>query len=1789
MRNLWKKGLSAVLTLSMVLSLMPTMAFAAECSHEHDESCGYVAAQEEIPCGHECGEDCVEGCIHETHDDACGYKEAVAEQPCTYVHGVECGCEEEISEEPEEETAAHADCDGCLVCEVADMINDLPDAEDITEENAAAVIDQIHAIDRVKFDLTDDEYLELMELIELETPDFGMAVPARYQAAVAAILALEDGAEFYISKEFLSVDGSDVDVTDAEVTFMIEGEGYSETITMTTMDYVLNSLSADPDFYSEEASGWTYKYILPAGTYTITEVSDRGATVEGKDFVTDSVSIEVNGEDFEGDTAEFTIKGGESIEVLVGNSVNPDSGNSTSCELGHTCHLTTDSSGEVIDGTCAEFTANTTELTVPENENTIYYCMTGDVTLNANVSVPWSKKEYSGGVWIYLCTGGHKLDLNGYDFIVDDTIYNGAYAVSFEIVDHCSNRTDANDITNDIPIYVEWKDLNDAQEKRPKKDEFSVVVTDSDDITETVSFENATAEEDIWTVTWKDAVAYQATEEEDNKWKFVPVSYSVSGVNAGYGEYNGPLAYVDDEGNELKPWNHVYMELDMPTTEINLLWDFELPTGVSADNVVVTLYADGEEADSRTGKLVFDSQTNSYKVVYGEQDKYLENFYDEEETSLVERYDFYQTEDKETPVYTLGITGLPDGYEAEVTERTITKDDNGNYSHTFTITLQTKKIKYAITVDSTENGTVTADRKEATEGDIVTITATPDEYYKLLDKPTVIGVDAEDITDNGDGTYTFTMPAQDVTVAAEFSRIEAGFLVMIKQETLKGTGVQSESYDLYGDETCNKVMLTDEEGNEIEAELWSGAGADAGKTYTLELSDELIEKGYELQEKEKNTFFLGYENNIGKIEQVDNNFGYVSPAWFLYVNTIIPRNELSYTVEWDRRIPEADKKGITLSMAATGEGVKFNSDGETNMGTITVAEEGTTTIQAVKYDSYGTEITGYSHTATTVDGWKIEVTQDTAAANKYIIFVTPVEHKIEVTENVNGSITVDGSRTTAAKGETITFNAAAKEGYRLIDVSVTNAEVTYDEKTGKYSFVMPDKAVTISAEIKKVHSITIPTEMPEGVNTVAVDKKEAVEGETVTITDLGFAAGYELDALTYTQTSGEPVTITEKDGSYSFTMPDGDVTVTATAKKTALIVSADSEIANGTVTFGENKEETLTAYVGDTITATVTPNENYGAVSVTTTPDTEKTIVIPESGEEFTFTFTMPAESVEVSATFAALIGIDTDGDNDVDKYVPGVDDDGDGIYEDADGNEIYLPVDNDTEDDADHYVPDGVLKDEDAEGKKDGLWTPGGDNDGPFYVPVYEDDDADPDGFILVTEEADNDGVYEDADGNEYIPDQDGDGKPEPDTDGDGIFEGTDDEKDNDYIPSGDKDGDGENDDYYVDGNGVGVFTEQDETTGGEKDNDDITYIPDQDGDDKPEPDANGDGIFEGSDEDKDNNYIPVVDGSDPAKAPSDEDKKKDDAVVDDNKDGIYDEMNGAGDEDGTNDTYYVPVDSDNDGKIDGVKEVTKDGDVYVDEDGTEYIPDQNGDGLPEVDDDGDGIFEDADGNRYNEDGSEYRPSSPSSNRGSTKYNIVVEETENGKIKSSDRTAKKGETITLTVTPDGEFDLRSLKVVDRNGNQIDLKDNGDGTFSFKMPRSSVTVTGSFGEEDLTTIILTIDSRIIWIDEEMIVYDVAPMIRNERTVLPIRVIAEALGASVAWNEPAQKVTIIKGDTVIEPFINQPYALVNGTPVQLDAPAFIENSRTYLPIRFISENLGASVVWDGLARTVTITD
>ena len=102
--------------------------------------------------------------------------------------------------------------------------------------------------------------------------------------------------------------------------------------------------------------------------------------------------------------------------------------------------------------------------------------------------------------------------------------------------------------------------------------------------------------------------------------------------------------------------------------------------------------------------------------------------------------------------------------------------------------------------------------------------------------------------------------------------------------------------------------------------------------------------------------------------------------------------------------------------------------------------------------------------------------------------------------------------------------------------------------------------------------------------------------------------------------------------------------------------------------------------------------------------------------------------------------------------------------------------------------------------------------------------------------------------------------------------------------------------------------------------------------------------------------------------------------------------------------------------------------------------------------------------------------------------------------------------------------------------------------------------------------------------------DARPFIdtQSNRTMIPVRFVAENLGCKVDWNGDLRVVYIQKNDTLIELKIGVLEAIVGGKVISLDTKAVIKENRTFVPLRFVSEALGAFVEWNGDTRTVYIT-
>lgn len=113
--------------------------------------------------------------------------------------------------------------------------------------------------------------------------------------------------------------------------------------------------------------------------------------------------------------------------------------------------------------------------------------------------------------------------------------------------------------------------------------------------------------------------------------------------------------------------------------------------------------------------------------------------------------------------------------------------------------------------------------------------------------------------------------------------------------------------------------------------------------------------------------------------------------------------------------------------------------------------------------------------------------------------------------------------------------------------------------------------------------------------------------------------------------------------------------------------------------------------------------------------------------------------------------------------------------------------------------------------------------------------------------------------------------------------------------------------------------------------------------------------------------------------------------------------------------------------------------------------------------------------------------------------------------------------------------------------------------------------------------------KIVVKGEEITGLDVPPLIIGERTMVPARAVFEKLGCEIAWNEDTQEVYVMHGSDLITLKIDSKTGSKNGTDFTMDTPAKIVNDRTLIPIRAVSEAIDYNVGWDDKTRTVTIDE
>lgn len=111
----------------------------------------------------------------------------------------------------------------------------------------------------------------------------------------------------------------------------------------------------------------------------------------------------------------------------------------------------------------------------------------------------------------------------------------------------------------------------------------------------------------------------------------------------------------------------------------------------------------------------------------------------------------------------------------------------------------------------------------------------------------------------------------------------------------------------------------------------------------------------------------------------------------------------------------------------------------------------------------------------------------------------------------------------------------------------------------------------------------------------------------------------------------------------------------------------------------------------------------------------------------------------------------------------------------------------------------------------------------------------------------------------------------------------------------------------------------------------------------------------------------------------------------------------------------------------------------------------------------------------------------------------------------------------------------------------------------------------------------------VYIDGEQVEFDTPPVLLNDRTMVPMRAIFEKLGATVKWNDEFMRAEgLFENGRHIMLYIDKNTAYVDGELKILDAKPYLQNDRTMIPLRFVAEGSGAAVKWEDETQSVYIT-
>ncbi len=494
-------------------------------------------------------------------------------------------------------------------------------------------------------------------------------------------------------------------------------------------------------------------------------------------------------------------------------------------------------------------------------------------------------------------------------------------------------------------------------------------------------------------------------------------------------------------------------------------------------------------------------------------------------------------------------------------------------------------IKYAITRTTPEHGTLAADKTEAVAGETITLTVSTNDAYYVLKTLSVMQGTTPVTTTAVEGTtnqYTFTMPAGEVTVTAVFEKVASAFTpakfmvsadgkqVTFSQGNLQCTGVTTGNYTWafaeYQTEMLGKANVSSRAlADKIDLFGWSGSTGSAKwgistSTDNSDYSGDFVDWGtntiginapnsYRTLTRDEWNYLLNTRANAGDLKGIARINLNADGSQYANGLILLPDN-------WTAPVGVTFKSGF-LSISF-GDYHSYQ--------TFTLAQwqqleaQGAVFLPSNAYrDGYGVHpFYGCYWSATASDAnyaYCLYVNTNEASVRNYgrnygyaVRLVQDIKYAVSITAAEHGTVTAD--KTEAVAGETVTLTVTPDTDYEL-DVLTVKDAANNDITVTNNTFTMPASAVTVTATFK-LQTFTITRTTPEH-GTVTADKTEAAAGETVTLTVSTNDAYYALKTITVMQgTTVIPTTAVEgTTNQYTFTMPKGEVTITAEYEKLA--------------------------------------------------------------------------------------------------------------------------------------------------------------------------------------------------------------------------------------------------------------------------------------------------------------------------------------------------------------------------------------------------------------------------------------------------------------------------------------------------------------------------------------------------------------------------------------------------------------------------------------------------------------